>query len=346
MVRLVEDKSKLDLSNTIVLPYDETPPDGWRLMRRAEVTSELSIILKVVTGLPRRSCVALHEDDFVFANFQSKRNRSKKSKSSVFNKKNRKLASKARSQWTVRVKRTLYIPDQSVFPDKIRWMLLRKKKETNISIRRSTERLNLTFSEILEYTRTQLMHAVGPHPAQITLSFINFSTGTYIEQDSYFKVEPEHSFLKCMIRSFRVFIDFQSNKYAMHETVGGLLRKTLGTFTYEDSTVRKYARTSEGFQHCVELELHQEKVTDPSFPAFQAGFRFHIMSQKIAVRWFPTYGLLISANGGHTGHFLKWEYYDCQLKDEEVTNFGDGIHDARHQRRSKYRFMKKCNTFV
>ena len=40
-----------DFKDTIVLPYDKTPPDGWRLMRRAEVTSELSYILKVVTYL-------------------------------------------------------------------------------------------------------------------------------------------------------------------------------------------------------------------------------------------------------------------------------------------------------
>jgi len=344
MVRLVEDNAKFDSSDTIVLPYEQIPPDGWRLMRRTEVTAELSAILKVVSVLPRRACVALHEDDFVFANYLSKRSKTKKAKGSIFNKRTRKLASKVRSEWTVRVKRTLSIPEQSVFPDKIRWMLLRKKKE--FKVKRSTERLNLTFSEILEYSRTQLNHAIGPHPAQITLSFINFSTGTYIEDESYFKVEPVHSFLKSMIRSFRVFIDFQSKKYAMHETVGELVRRTNGDFSYEDSTVRKYAKTSEGFQHCVELQLHQDEVKDPCFPAFQPGFRFHIMSQKIALRWFPSYGLHISSNGGNTEHFLKWKYYDCQLKDEEATIFGDYIPGARHQSRSKYRSMKKSNTIL
>jgi len=183
-------------------------------------------------------------------------------------------------------------------------------------------KVNLSFDEMLEFTRCFLVHKLGPHPAQIALTFLHFTTGTYVEDKSCasWKQPLKYRWMKELIRHFGVCFDFQSKRYTMHETVGGLMKRTIGYFTLKNSAKREYGKIDESLQLCFSIIMHPEKVILPDFPIFKDHFNFRIMSSKIAIRWFPSYGLLLTCNSGETEHLLKWESYECILQDEDSSS--------------------------
>lgn len=328
MFRLASNATELATKNVIVLPMEYGVPEGWRLMRRQEVLEEFETVLSVVEGLPQNVNIALHEDSYVLSNIGCRR---------------RPWTSKGKEdhgrEFMVRMKRVRQTKKGS---DSVQWRLLRKKPKSRI--RKHRERMDLTFNEIWDFTRSQLMATIGPHPTQITLSFLHFSTGTYVEDDSYWKTSQRSSWMNQLSRRFNIFLDFHTKYYTMCETVGGLVRKTIGTFSYDNSTVREYAKTNEGFRHCLTLKMHPKKVINPNLPMFKPDFRFHIMAQSLVVRWFPSYGICIGSNGGESQHFLKWQYYDCKMETDVSDTFNDTTFGGG--RRSKFgRRFKKADAY-
>jgi len=315
MFNLKAQYGDLGVSDIIVLPIEGEGklPEGWRIMREAEVLDQFDRVLQAVSGMPNNVNVKLHEDCVVLSN-SSCYGRSLKPPQ------NRRLQSE--SKFIVRKKRS----EEGSHSEKVNWVILTKIDAQNSEKRSRFQRLRLTFNEIIEYIRSLLVHIIGPHPAHMALSYIHFSTGTYVEQNSRWTRPMPYSWMP--IRCFCMFIDFQAKRYATHETLGTLCRKTLGKFSYVNSTIREYAKTSEGFKHCLKLTLHPQDVIDPNFPIFKEEFRFHIMSKSISVLWFPSYGMLISANKGETEHFLKWTHYDCKLRDEECVTLNEDVYNS------------------
>lgn len=306
-------QKELNSSGIIVLPIkgEGEIPKGWRLMWKVEVSNSYDQVMEAVEGMAPSVSIRLHEDDWVLSNIQlrSRRNIYERERTEV--------------KFSLRVKR---------IGESIDWMLLQKIPEKKALKKRPQRMVNLTFMEILDYNRNQLIHTLGPHPAEITLSYLSFSTGTYIEDHSFFTKPVKHEFLKDLIRKFRVFLDFQTKQYAMHEVVGALCRQTRGTFSFPNTRTREYSKTSEGFLHCVTLNFHPEGLIDPDFPAFEESFRFYIMSKEFSVRWFPSNGLSISANNGESEHFLKWTLYDCDLKDEDCVTRNKDVYSSSREK--------------
>lgn len=303
---------KLTISDIIVLPVDGGGiPEGWRLMWKKEVFSSYNQVLQAVEGMPSNANLKLHEDDWVLSNTQLRSYHKEKKDP------------EAKDDFSLRIKRS---------GEEIGWMLLRKLPLKKVEKKRPQPMMNLTFMEILSSNRSHLIHTIGPHPAEITLSYLYFSTGTYIEDDSYFTNPVKHDFLNSLIRKFSVFLDFQTKQYGMHEVVGTLCRQTRGTFSFPNTVTREYTKTSEGFLHCVTLNLHPEGMIDPDFPTFQDGFRFHIMSQQVSIRWFPFHGVSITANKGESEHFLKWTNYNCHLKNEDCVTSNEDVYSSTREK--------------
>jgi len=306
-------QKELTISDIIVLPVnkDGKIPEGWRLMWKSEVSNSYREVMQAVEGVSSNVNIKLHEDDWIMSNTHLRSFRKKRD------------CDITKEGFSLRIKRA---------SEQVSYMLLRKLPKKKITKKMPQRMMNLTFMEILASNRSHLIHTIGPHPAEITLSYLYFSTGTYIEDDSYFTKPVRHEFLNSLIRKFCVFLDFQTKQYGMHEVVGALCRQTRGTFSFPNTVTREYIKTSKGFRHCVTLNLHPEGMIDPDFPIFKDEFRFHIMSQQLSIRWFPFHGISISANKGDSEHFLKWTHYNCHLKNEDCVTSNEDVYSSTREK--------------